>query len=88
MSIINEIVRAAFLFLFSSLAAAAGKGVLIKKGLVSGHLDSLHSDQADPVAESLRFIFRKPGISSVIVGTINPRHLEHNANCVAAILSS
>lgn len=70
------------------VAAAAGKGVLIKKGLVSGHLDSLHSDQADPVAESLRFIFRKPGISSVIVGTINPRHLEHNANCVAAILSS
>jgi len=68
-------------------AKAKGKGVLIKKGLISGHLDSLNGNQADPVAESLRFIFRKPGVSSVIVGTINPRHLEHNAKCVVSALA-
>lgn len=59
-------------------AAELGKGILIKKGLLSGHLDSLVEDTADPVEKSLRFIFEKPGISSVIFGTINPHHLTHN----------
>ena len=64
-------------------AAKLNKGVLIKKGLLSGHLDSLAADakENDPVEQSLKFIFRKPGVGSVIVGTINPKHLEHNVKC-------
>ena len=52
-----------------------GKGVLVKKGLMSGHLAAAGRD---PVLESLEFIFREPGIGSVIVGTIDPVHLLHN----------
>lgn len=54
-----------------------GKGVLLKKVLASGHLCDA-ADVADPLGESLRFIFAKSGISSAIIGTINPRHLAEN----------
>lgn len=57
-------------------AHAAGVGVLIKKGLRSGHLPT---DSADPVEQSLRYLLAEPGVSSVVVGTINPDHLRHNA---------
>ena len=67
-------------------AAMLGKGVLIKKGLLSGHLGSLAMKKLDPVERSLRFIFSKPGISSVIVGTVNTRHLEHNVNCAIKVV--
>lgn len=46
------------------------KGIFIKKALASGHL---------PAADSLRFVFTEPGVTSVIVGTINPKHLQENA---------
>ncbi len=62
-------------------AAKRDRGVLVKKGLLSGHLDSLPDSSIDPVEQSLRFIFSKQGISSVIVGTINNDHLKHNAEC-------
>jgi aryl-alcohol dehydrogenase-like predicted oxidoreductase len=62
------------------------KGVLIKKGLLSGHLESLPDKEIDPVEQSLAFIFGKEGVSSVIVGTINNEHLEHNARCTARVL--
>lgn len=57
-------------------AHAAGKGVLIKKGLRSGHLETL--GKADPVQASLEFIFAEPGVNSAIVGTLNPEHLRAN----------
>jgi len=44
------------------------KGVLIKKALASGHINR-------PVADSLRFVLKEPGVTSVIVGTINEMHL-------------
>lgn len=47
-----------------------GKGVLIKKALVSGH-------SKDPAA-ALKFSLEQPGVSSVITGTINPDHLRQN----------
>ncbi len=53
-------------------AAAAGVGVLVKKALASGH--------AGP--ESLRFAAAQPGVSSVVVGTIDPAHLQANAAVV------
>lgn len=50
------------------------KGVLIKKALASGHLS-----RTMPLAERFNFILQQPGISSVIIGTINPNHLKENA---------
>jgi aryl-alcohol dehydrogenase-like predicted oxidoreductase len=51
------------------------KGVLIKKALASGHTtDSLH--------DRMQFIFEQPGVSGVIVGTLNPAHLIQNAEAV------
>lgn len=51
------------------------KGVLIKKALASGHIPN----SGDPVGQSFRMIFAHPGVSSAIVGTINPQHLRSNA---------
>ena len=58
-------------------AHAAGKGVLIKKGLLSGHLDQVSG--ADPVEAALRLIYAEPGVGSVVIGTLNPDHLQANA---------
>jgi aryl-alcohol dehydrogenase-like predicted oxidoreductase len=55
------------------------KGIFIKKAFASGHLQKIPG--TDPVKESLRFIFQEPGVSSVIVGTLNPEHLRHNVEC-------
>ncbi len=54
-------------------AAGAGKGVLIKKPLASGHLDTIGGDA--PVERAMRFIFAEPGVSSVLVGTLSQDHL-------------
>lgn len=51
-------------------AAERGVGVLIKKALASGHA---------PAGSALRLCLAEPGVSSVIVGTLNPSHLEANA---------
>ncbi len=58
-------------------AHAMGKGILIKKGLLSGHLDQIA--ETDPVLAALRMIYEEPGVSSVVVGTLNPVHLRANA---------
>lgn len=55
-------------------AGAAGCGVLIKKALASGH--------AGP--ESLQFAAAQPGVSSLVVGTINEEHLRANAAAVSS----
>lgn len=47
------------------------KGIFIKKALQSGHIST-------SVADNLQFIFKEPGISSVIIGTINEAHLREN----------
>ena len=59
-----------------------GRGVFIKKGLQSGHVDN----GADGVEEALRFIFQQAAISSVIIGTINPQHMRQNVALVEQIL--
>jgi aryl-alcohol dehydrogenase-like predicted oxidoreductase len=64
-------------------AQARGKGVLIKKALASGSL----TDGPDAAAAAFRFIFAQPeisgGISSVLVGTLNPLHLKENVEAAA-----
>ncbi len=62
-------------------AAELGKGVLIKKALNSGHLSAGGSHSA---ADDLAFSLNKQGVSSVIVGTINPGHLQANAEAALA----
>lgn len=61
-------------------AAKHGKGILLKKALASGHICS--DQETDPVQASFDFIFAHPGVTSAIIGTINPLHLE--ANVLAA----
>lgn len=50
------------------------KGIFIKKALASGHLGKLNSQ--DPVRYSMEFIFKNPGVTSVILGTLNQAHLK------------
>lgn len=52
------------------------KGILIKKALASGHIDKLAKE--DPVHSAMEFIFREPGVTSIIVGTLNKDHLRSN----------
>lgn len=52
------------------------KGVLIKKALASGHA-TLSPDE-DSVQKTFDMLFQHPGVSSAIVGTINPSHLISN----------
>lgn len=64
-------------------AQKAGKGVLIKKGLASGHaVHGTARDGTPSVADNFRFLLNPPGISSIIVGTINPNHLRENIQAV------
>lgn len=56
-------------------AKELNKGVLIKKALNSGHdCNELNNSSEN----NLRFALSKDGVSSVIVGTINPTHLAEN----------
>src|SRR5690606_7250970 len=62
-----------------------GKGVLIKKAFASGRFtvpkqsDGQENDrEQDPVQASLNLVLNQPGVSSAIVGTINPQHLRDN----------
>ncbi len=66
-------------------AAELGRGVIIKKALASGHACAA-GGSGDPVQDSFDFIFSQPGVHSVIVGTITPDHLRHNAACAARAL--
>lgn len=68
------------------------KGVLIKKAFASGHAlarstPGQHQDH-DPVYDTLRYIFALPGVTSIIAGTINPAHLQHNVATATRVLTS
>ncbi|WP_019528406.1 aldo/keto reductase [Dasania marina] len=60
------------------------KGLLIKKAFASGHF---RQEGEDPVQQSMDFIFSQPGVSSAIVGTINPQHLIANVAAVKKALA-
>lgn len=59
------------------------KGVLVKKGLMSGHINKAGEDL---IRDSMRLIFSQTAISSMIVGTINPDHLKNNVQIAKDIL--
>lgn len=58
-----------------ALARELGKGVFVKKGLMSGHV---RQDGRDLVRDSLALVLGEPGVHSLIAGTINPAHLAAN----------
>lgn len=60
-----------------ALAHELGKGVLVKKGLMSGRLQA--PDGGDPLRASMALVLGEPGVHSLIAGTINPAHLAANA---------
>lgn len=65
-------------------AHAAGKGVLIKKGLLSGYLSDL--TEVDPVHAALQLLYAEPGVSSIVIGTLNPNHLQANVAAAESVL--
>jgi aryl-alcohol dehydrogenase-like predicted oxidoreductase len=67
-----------------ALARQLGKGVLVKKGLMSGHVQQAGHDL---VRESMELILSEPGIQSMIVGTINPEHLAANVASARTVLA-
>lgn len=63
-------------------AGELGKGIFIKKGLMSGHLGK--ADVNNPLQASYEHIFAQPAVTSLIVGTINPLHLQQNIDALRA----
>ena len=61
------------------LAHHTGKAVIVKKALHSGHL----AKQSGGNELALEFVLSRAGVSSIIVGTINPIHLRSNALAAA-----
>lgn len=50
-------------------AAERGIGVLVKKGLASGHL---------PASEAIPFVLKQRGVTSLVVGGLNLQHMADN----------
>ncbi|MGC1272264.1 MAG: aldo/keto reductase [Planctomycetaceae bacterium] len=50
-------------------AAAAGVGVLVKKGLAAGHLEP---------GPAIRFVLSNPDVSSLVIGGLNLDHIKEN----------
>ncbi len=61
------------------------KGVLLKKAFGSGHL-CFNKDKTS-IQDNINFLFSKTGVTSIIVGTINPQHLAENVLAVNTAIS-
>lgn len=59
-------------------AREKGKVILVKKGLASGHMGD------EGAAGHIRFVTGTPGITSLVVGSIDPDHIRANAHALAA----
>lgn len=59
-------------------AAEHNKAILVKKALASGHACLAGED---PVQRSFDLVFAQTGVTSAVVGTLNPVHLAHNVQC-------
>lgn len=60
-----------------ALALAKSKAILVKKGLASGHIGP------EGAAEHIRFVTGTPGVTSLVIGSINPDNISANARAVA-----
>tara|TARA_Y100001933_G_scaffold103174_1_gene103958 strand:+ start:96 stop:926 length:831 start_codon:yes stop_codon:yes gene_type:complete len=66
-------------------AGAAGVGVFLKKVLGSGRVGDGYDMSA---ADALRFVFEKPAVTSVLIGTLCLEHLVENAERAIAALGN
>ncbi|MBT6157662.1 MAG: aldo/keto reductase [Planctomycetaceae bacterium] len=57
-------------------AAARGVGVVVKKGLAAGHLAP---------DEAIGFVLRNPHVGSIVIGGLNPAHIQANVHVAATI---
>ncbi|QDT24721.1 aldo/keto reductase [Gimesia panareensis] len=57
-------------------AANQGVGILVKKGLASGHL---------PAEEAIAFVLENPAVSNLVVGGLNLAHIQTNWQTAAAV---
>lgn len=60
-------------------AAREQKGILVKKALASGHLQQFTLKQA------IDFVFAANGVTSVVIGTINVKHLKEVCSFLSMI---
>jgi len=65
-------------------ALELNKGVVIKKGLQSGHADTKAGGKG--IEDALKYVFSHPAVSCLIAGTINPDHLAQNVQMVERLL--
>lgn len=59
-------------------AHGAGKKIFVKKGLASGHVETL----GDPAA-NVRFVTRTPGVTTLVFGSLSPRNILYNINALS-----
>jgi len=57
-------------------AADRGIGILVKKGLASGHL---------PPADAIAFVLENPAVSNLVVGGLNLQHIQTNWQTASAV---
>ncbi|HEB58143.1 MAG TPA: aldo/keto reductase [Gammaproteobacteria bacterium] len=67
-------------------ARELNRGVVVKKGLQSGHADRAAGGPG--IEAAFRHVFAHPGVSSMIVGTINPAHLRENVRVTDAVCAA
>lgn len=67
-------------------AKELNKGVVVKKGLQSGHADK--SAGGSGVESAFKHVFSQQGVTSMIVGTINMQHLRDNVHIVNDVTQS
>ena len=63
------------------LAQRIGKAIIVKKALKQ----RTHAREPGGNELALEFVLSKAGVSSVVVGTINPVHLRSNASAAASL---
>jgi len=61
-------------------ALKLNKGVVIKKGLQSGHSDKKAG--GDGIEDAIKYVFSHQAVNCLIAGTINPKHLRENVKMV------
>jgi len=66
-------------------AQQLAKGVVIKKGLQSGHADKKAGGNG--IEEAIRYVFSHNAVSCLIAGTVNPHHLLENIRMVKDAVS-
>ncbi len=67
-------------------ALALNTGVLIKKGLLSGHADQRAGGKG--IEHAINYVFSHPAVNTLITGTISQNHLQENFEMVMSALSA